>query len=236
MPDCAWWFCRSSLRSVTKVAELANGPTLFTCCGKGSGIRQRNIVVCLSPGRPGFALRSVHVRFVVDKVALGQVFIRVLRFSLVNISFHRGSPYSYIIWGNNRPVGGLIWESWFYAIDVDINKSDTFQNCAGWYAFPTVKKVRLASEYTVFRTSRTVLASRSVKVEQRICLNRRRREFCRSKCGVESRLNFFRVRSVESQLNIFRGQIRWPHCDHEGHVAVLVSNSSSYSCDVIVWL
>jgi hypothetical protein len=36
----------------------------------------------LSPRRPGFAPGSVHVGFVVDKVALGQVFLRVLRFSL----------------------------------------------------------------------------------------------------------------------------------------------------------
>jgi hypothetical protein len=34
--------------------------------------------------RPGFDPGSVHVGFVVDKVALGQVFPRVLRFSPVN--------------------------------------------------------------------------------------------------------------------------------------------------------
>jgi hypothetical protein len=39
----------------------------------------------LSPRRPGFAPGSVHVGFVVDKVALGQVLLRVLRFSPVNI-------------------------------------------------------------------------------------------------------------------------------------------------------
>jgi hypothetical protein len=33
--------------------------------------------------------------FVVDKVALGQVFLRVLRVSPVNISFHHRSPKSY---------------------------------------------------------------------------------------------------------------------------------------------
>jgi hypothetical protein len=39
----------------------------------------------------GFSLqRSVHVGFVVDKVALGQVSVRVLRFPL-SVSFHRGS-------------------------------------------------------------------------------------------------------------------------------------------------
>ena len=35
--------------------------------------------------RPGFDPRPVHVRFVVDKVALGQAFLRVLRFIHVRI-------------------------------------------------------------------------------------------------------------------------------------------------------
>jgi hypothetical protein len=55
----------------------------------------RSLVAGLSPQRPGFAPWSIHVGFVVDKVALGQVFLRVLRFSPVNISFHRRSPNSY---------------------------------------------------------------------------------------------------------------------------------------------
>jgi hypothetical protein len=41
----------------------------------------RRLVAGLSLRRPG----SVHVGFVVDKVALGQVFPRVLRFSPVNL-------------------------------------------------------------------------------------------------------------------------------------------------------
>jgi len=45
----------------------------------------RRLVAGLSPRRPGFAPGSVHVGFVVDKVALGQVFLRVLRFSPVSI-------------------------------------------------------------------------------------------------------------------------------------------------------
>jgi hypothetical protein len=35
--------------------------------------------------RPGFAPGSIHVEFVVHKVALGQVSLRVLRFSPVNM-------------------------------------------------------------------------------------------------------------------------------------------------------
>jgi hypothetical protein len=34
------------------------------------------------PRRPGFDPGSVHLRFVVDKVALGQVFLRVVGFPL----------------------------------------------------------------------------------------------------------------------------------------------------------
>jgi hypothetical protein len=41
------------------------------------------------------------VGFMVDKVALGQVFFRVLRFPPVNISFHRHSPNSYHL-GNEQ--------------------------------------------------------------------------------------------------------------------------------------
>jgi hypothetical protein len=44
----------------------------------------RQLVAGLSPRRPGFDHGSVHVRFVVDKVALGQAFPRVFRFSPVN--------------------------------------------------------------------------------------------------------------------------------------------------------
>jgi hypothetical protein len=44
--------------------------------------RLRSLVAGLSPRRSGFAPGSIHVGFVVDKVALGQVFLRVLRFPL----------------------------------------------------------------------------------------------------------------------------------------------------------
>jgi hypothetical protein len=47
----------------------------------------RRLVAGLSPRRPGFDPGSVHVRFVVDKVALGQVFLRVVSCPL-SISFY----------------------------------------------------------------------------------------------------------------------------------------------------
>ena len=45
----------------------------------------RRLVAGLPPRRPGFDPGSVHVGFVVNKVTLGQVFSRVLRFSPVNL-------------------------------------------------------------------------------------------------------------------------------------------------------
>jgi hypothetical protein len=44
----------------------------------------RRLVAGLSPQMHGFDPGSIHVGFVVDKVALGQVFPRVIRFSPVN--------------------------------------------------------------------------------------------------------------------------------------------------------
>jgi hypothetical protein len=54
----------------------------------------RWLVAGLSPRRPGFEPGSIHVGFVVDKVALGQVFSEVFGFTL-SISFHRRSQNSY---------------------------------------------------------------------------------------------------------------------------------------------
>jgi hypothetical protein len=64
--------------------------TRFISCGVGltSALAVpwlRSLVAGLSPRRSGFAPGSINVGFVVDKVALGQVFLRVLRFSPVNI-------------------------------------------------------------------------------------------------------------------------------------------------------
>jgi hypothetical protein len=51
------------------------------------------------------------VGFVVEKVALGQVFSEFFGFTLP-VSFRRSSPNSYMIWGtNNRPGGDRTSES-----------------------------------------------------------------------------------------------------------------------------
>jgi hypothetical protein len=54
----------------------------------------KRLVAGLSQRRPGFATGSIHVGSVVDKVALGQVFLRVLRFPL-SVSFRHCSVFIY---------------------------------------------------------------------------------------------------------------------------------------------
>jgi hypothetical protein len=74
--------------------------------------RLRQWVAGLSPRRPGFVPRSVHVGFVVDKVELEQVFLQVLWFS-------------YITWEmNNRTVGGCSSETQSHPIDMNNNLKD----------------------------------------------------------------------------------------------------------------
>jgi len=48
----------------------------------------RRVVAGLSQRRHGFVPKTVHVRFVVDKAVLGQVFLSVLRF-FPSVSFHQ---------------------------------------------------------------------------------------------------------------------------------------------------
>jgi hypothetical protein len=55
------------------------GPTVV-----GEVIVEEHVRAMAQAVSPGFDPESVHVGFVVDKVALGQVFPRVLRFSRVN--------------------------------------------------------------------------------------------------------------------------------------------------------
>jgi hypothetical protein len=63
------------------------------------------------------------VEFVVDKVALGHVsFSESFGFTL-SVSFHRGSPYSYIIRGmNNRPFGGRSSETLSNPVNINNSK------------------------------------------------------------------------------------------------------------------
>jgi hypothetical protein len=71
----------------------------------------RQLVATFSPWRPGFMPRLVHTGFVVDKVALGQVFVRVLWFfhvSIIPLMFH---IHSCIMWGiGSRPLTSPVLE------------------------------------------------------------------------------------------------------------------------------
>jgi hypothetical protein len=68
---------------------------MSACCARnftkseGSMPWLRRSVAGLPPPRPAFVLRPVNVRFMVDKVALGQVSLQVIRFHPVISMVHR---------------------------------------------------------------------------------------------------------------------------------------------------
>jgi predicted amidohydrolase len=78
-------------------------------------------VADLSPLSPGFAHGTVHVGFVVAKVALGQFFFPPsISIFLCQCNFSRAT-YSCLIWVmSNWPVGGRSSETQSRPIDVNI--------------------------------------------------------------------------------------------------------------------
>jgi hypothetical protein len=66
----------------TNMTDGLNLKLVFYLLERGRAMAQ---AVSRWPQRPEFVPESIHVGFVVDKVALGQVFLRVLRFSPVTI-------------------------------------------------------------------------------------------------------------------------------------------------------
>jgi hypothetical protein len=80
----------------------------------------RRLLAGLSPRRPGFTPKSVHVRSMVDKVALG------LSSSVFPCQHNSsGTPYSYITWGmNNRLVAGRSSEIQSHPIDMNNNNNN----------------------------------------------------------------------------------------------------------------
>jgi hypothetical protein len=76
-PDSKWSFYRVTLRT-PKTKALSVNP-LFRAVPW-----LRRLIAGLPTRKPGFDPGSVHVGFVVDKVALGQVFPRILRVSPVS--------------------------------------------------------------------------------------------------------------------------------------------------------
>jgi hypothetical protein len=63
-------------------------------------------VAGLSQRRPRLELGSVHMGFVVYKMALGLAFLRVYLGGGLPVSFYCGSPYSHIIWFMNSKTSG----------------------------------------------------------------------------------------------------------------------------------
>jgi hypothetical protein len=77
-------------------------------------------------GKAGFVPWSVHVGFVVDKVAQGQFYLRVLRFSPVNIIPPLLSVLVYRLGMNNMPVGGRSSETSSHLINMNNNNNIRF--------------------------------------------------------------------------------------------------------------
>ena len=69
------------------------------------------IIASLSPRRPGFDSSPIHVRFVIDRVALGQVFLRILQFlpvSIISLILHIHSEFNSPLL-SERQVG-KVWQ------------------------------------------------------------------------------------------------------------------------------
>jgi hypothetical protein len=103
------WKGRYSFRSVRQFATSHVIETKFHVRYRSNSIHYtkgchrampwlRSLVAGLSPRRPRFAPGSIHVGFVVVKVALGQVFLRVLRFSRQYI-IPPSLSETHVIWG-----------------------------------------------------------------------------------------------------------------------------------------
>jgi hypothetical protein len=110
----------------------------------------RRLLSGISQQRSGFAPGSVHVGFVVNKVALGQVLLQAIRFPL-STSFHRASlcvNYSGI---NKSPFSNRSLETKSHPIDMNNNNNSTvhshstvlFQNLAPqlFIIFPGIYKM-----------------------------------------------------------------------------------------------
>jgi hypothetical protein len=96
------------------------------------------LVTDLSLKRPGFTPGSFHMWYVVDKVALAKVFLRVPRFSPVNIIPPWFSILIYHLGMNNRPVDGHSSETYhltpFTWITTIQHSEHSTQVSCGWFS------------------------------------------------------------------------------------------------------
>jgi hypothetical protein len=107
--DAVWPFVRSQLNFCVLFGLIS----FFN-----DGAMAKAVISALSPWAPEFDPRLVSVVFVVDRVALGQVFLPVLRFSPVIIIVPFLHPHIYlhvavIRWTNGRSVGTFQQQYYF---------------------------------------------------------------------------------------------------------------------------
>ena len=105
-----------------KLTGSATETECVYCAVRDESLRFRLIIFGLSPRTPGLNPRSVHVRFIADEVALGQVYLPVFRSSPVSIispMLHSQSPSptcrSYE--KNNRAKPGNLRKRKYFNID-----------------------------------------------------------------------------------------------------------------------
>jgi hypothetical protein len=86
----------------------------------------RQLVACLSSWRLGFMPRSVHVVFVMDKVALGQVFLFEFFGFPLSVSFHHDFILVYNFGVNNKPLDAAVQRQFHF---INMNNKATFIDC-----------------------------------------------------------------------------------------------------------
>jgi hypothetical protein len=95
----------------------------------------RNLLIPFLPRRPGFEPRSGHVWFVVDKVALGQVFSEYFGFSC-QFSFHRLLHTHYHLSSGAGTIGQLVADvpsGLSLTTPQEIKKTCTTEKSGQWY-------------------------------------------------------------------------------------------------------
>jgi hypothetical protein len=96
------------------------GKREFKAIERHSAGRTNNRISLLRTRGPWFAPGLVHVGFVVELLALGQIFLRVFLSSPVSIIPPWLSPYSYIILEmNKRPFFGRSSETWSHPLQMN---------------------------------------------------------------------------------------------------------------------
>jgi hypothetical protein len=95
------------------------------------------------------------VRFVVDKVALGQVFLRVVRFTL-SVSFHWDFIPIYHLGNEYRPVGGQRSETYSHPMVMKIHMGIIQQIIGPYYGY-----IKQLSNETMYHNTNCVFVKQN---------------------------------------------------------------------------